>query len=83
MSPVRCGFLNGLRDKYGLLRDTTDLAEAKKMALAALTDSDLRDRVKRGHRRLLQDSEDPLEFFLDIVDEYGRNGWPAMGGARG
>ncbi|MHC5034469.1 MAG: DUF354 domain-containing protein [Planctomycetota bacterium] len=69
LSPLRWGFINLLK-QYGLVEQTTDLREAENLALRWLADPAMQDRVKRGRQKLLEDSEDPLELMLQLVDEY-------------
>jgi predicted glycosyltransferase len=68
VSPLRWGFINLLKE-YGLVEQTTDLREVKNLALRWLADPAMRERAKRGRQRLLEDSEDPLDLMLQLVDE--------------
>jgi predicted glycosyltransferase len=68
VSPLRWGFINLLKE-YGLVEQTADVREAKSLALRWLADPAVRERVGRGRQRLLDDSEDPLELMLQLVDE--------------
>ena len=70
VSPIKCGYLNVLTERYGLVEQTTDLARARERAEAWLRQPTLRERAAEGRRRLLADSEDPLEFMVHVVDEY-------------
>ena len=68
ISSLRCGYLNILVRKYGLVEQVTDLAEARRRAERWLTDPAMREKALSARRRLLADCEDPLPFMLDVVD---------------
>lgn len=72
VSTLRCGYLSVLERPYGLLEQVRDPAQAGVRAERWLTDPALRERAVRGHRRLLEDSEDGLAFMLGVVDRYAR-----------
>ncbi len=74
MSCIRCGYLNVLSRRYGLVEQTTDLDEVRRRAIRWLTDPAMQQAARQRHRRLLEDSEDPLEFMVGIVDRFGLNG---------
>lgn len=74
VSPLRCGYLNALRSRYGLVVQPTDWREAAHQALDVLMDPDRRDAAQRSRQKLIQDSGDPLEFIIRLVDEYARPG---------
>jgi hypothetical protein len=74
VSPIECGYLNVLAEKYGLIEKISDPGKVRERAEAWLCQPALRERAAEGHRRLLADSEDPLEFMVKVVDEYGLNG---------
>jgi hypothetical protein len=73
-SPVECGYLNVLAEKYGLIEKILDPEKVRERAEAWLCQPALRERAAEGHRRLLADSEDPLDFMVKVVDEYGISG---------
>ena len=74
MSPIQCGYLNVLTRRYGLIEQTTNLAEVRELALRWLKDPSLRERARRAHRQLLADSEDPLDFMVEVVDTHALRG---------
>ena len=74
ISSVRSGYLNILTRQYGLVEQLTDPAAIRRSAVRRLQDADLIRQTEESHRRLLADSEDPLEFMLDVVDRYGAGG---------
>ena len=68
ISSLRCGYLNILVRKYGLVDQVTDLAQARRRAELRLTDPAVQEAARSARRRLLADSEDPLPFILAMVD---------------
>ncbi len=72
VSTLNCGYLNVLARNYGLLEQVGDLEHAQRRAERWLTDPAMRERARRAHRQLLEDSEDGLQFMLDVVDRYAR-----------
>jgi predicted glycosyltransferase len=70
VSSLRCGYLNILVRKYGLVEQVGDLHEARQRAERWLTEPAMRERARRARERLLADSEDPLPFMLGVVDRY-------------
>jgi predicted glycosyltransferase len=73
LSPLRWGYVNVLAKRYGLVEQTIDLEHAQERAERWLTDDALRERAKQAHKRLLQDSADPVEFMIDAVDRHARD----------
>ena len=72
VSPLRCGYLNALRLRYGLVAQPADWGDAARLALDALTDPARRARAQQSRRQLLKDAGDPLDFMIKVVDEYAR-----------
>jgi predicted glycosyltransferase len=71
-NPIHWGYLSILTDKYGLIEQVTDPGQVRRRAERWLTDPALRRRAERAHQQLLADSEDGLQFMLDVVDRYAR-----------
>ena len=69
-SPIKCGYLNVLTERYGLVEQMTDIEEIGARAEAWLLDRDVRERAAEGHRRLLADAEDPLDFMVNVIDAH-------------
>ena len=69
VSPLRCGFLNMLRTRYGLIVQTTDLAEAAGAAVEFLGSDERRASVRNAHAQMLADMGDPLDQMLETIDE--------------
>ena len=69
VSPLRCGFLNMLRVRYGLIVQTTDLGEATGAAVEFLGSGERRASVRNAHAQMLADMGDPLDQMLETIDE--------------
>lgn len=74
ISSIRCGYLNVLTRRYGLVEQISDMEEVRARAIRHLTEPSMREAAQRAHRRLLADSEDPLEFMVEVVDRFALNG---------
>jgi predicted glycosyltransferase len=72
VSTLRCGYLNILARRYGLVDQVSDLHEARLKAERRLGDPAMRQAAADARRRLLADSEDGLRFMLSVVDRCAR-----------
>jgi len=70
ISTLRCGYLNILVRKYGLIDQVSGLNDARRRALSWITEPAMQERARLARERLLADSEDPLPFMLSVVDRY-------------
>jgi len=72
-SPLRCGYLNALEHEYGLLRNCNALADGAEIAEQLLAREDLAQTWRRRRRRLLDESEDVVEFMYNLLQEFTRD----------
>jgi len=81
VSPLRWGYINVLAERYGLVKQVTDVRETAAVAGDWLSDARTPDRVAEAHGRLLADSEDPLAFGLELLDRCAgaRRAWASPG----
>lgn len=70
LSALRCGYLSVLQDRYGLVTQLCDLEEAKRVTHRMLADGAVQQETARARERLLAESEDPLDFMVEVVERY-------------
>lgn len=81
ISPLKCGYLNVLARRYGLVEHITDLEDVHRRAQRWMTDPAMQQRARRARARLLAESENPVEFMVRMVDRYALRRRPRPSGA--
>lgn len=82
-NPLRCGYLDALEHEYGLLRNCDSPAEGVAIAEDLLHRPDLASIWQQRRRRLLDESDDVVEFIYRLLVEYGRGPCPRRHAAAG
>jgi hypothetical protein len=72
LSPAsRRGYLDLMEQRYGHVRTVRSVQQAIECAQAWLESSSAKDEARAAQRRILEDCEDPIEFMLRVVRDYG------------
>ena len=67
VNSLRLGYINML-EKYGLVWQSTNMAEIQQYCLQFLQDEKLKDRIQQAHQKLLDDKIDVAEYIIDTVE---------------
>ena len=74
LSPAsRRGYLDAMEQKYGHVTTVRDVPQAIERSKAWLTNRGMKDRALAARQRLVEESDDPLEFMLSVIQRYGRH----------
>ena len=74
LSPAsRRGYLDAMEQKYGHVTTVCDVPQAIDCSKAWLADRGMKDRALAARQRLVEESDDPLEFMLGVIQRYGRH----------
>lgn len=70
VSSISLGYINELRDKYGLIHTCHGYTEANEIALSLLANPDLKVEWHEKRARLLNESIDITKFIVETVENY-------------
>ena len=67
VNSLRLGYIDML-EKYGLVRQSTDISEVQQYCLQFLQDEKLKDRIQQAHQKLLDDKIDVTNLVVTTIE---------------